>query len=184
MSDSAKYPGLCTPYEEVQQNAGGAYELALNSISAQQKAPTYFTYKTYNTGYDNERMVGTSSSTRNNVQSTFTNQNYNANSNNEVHSFSKHSESKAANQQQYSNQHVHQPSPTPPRQPPQSQAKTPFQQAFNVFNTQNQQRRAIDSKNPFHTYQWNLLFKNYLWSSELDVNYRNLSENSFDNLLH
>lgn len=161
MSDSAKYPGLCTPYEEV-QNVGGAYELALNSISAQQKTPTYFTYKTYNTGYDNERMVGTSSSTRNNVKSSFTNQNYNANSNNEVHSYVKNSESKAANQQQYSNQHVQQPSPTPPHQPPQSPAKTPFQQAFNVFNTQNQQRRTIDSKNPFHTYQWNLLFKNYL----------------------
>lgn len=194
MSDSAKYPGLCKPYE-VEQNAANEYaELAFNSINAQQNPSTYFTYKTYNTNYDNERMVGTSSSTRNNVQSSFpARPSYSTNKNNEVHSYNKRFDSRTTNQQQYGNQASYQPSsqlqqpqkqqqqqppppppppsrpPPPPPSPPTSLPSqparyqmSPFQQAFTAYQQQQQQRRPIDRTNPFHTYRWDLLFKNYL----------------------
>lgn len=197
MSDSAKYPGLCKPYE-VEQNAGHEYaELAFNSINAQQNPSTYYTYKTYNTNYDNERMVGTSSSTRNNVQSSFpARPSYSSGaSNNQLRSYNKRFDSRTANQQQYSNQASYQPNsqfkppakqqpqakpspaptqppppPSPPPQPqpqPQAQAPgrypaSPFQQAFTAYQQQQVQRRPIDRANPFHTYRWDLLFKNYL----------------------
>lgn len=156
MSNSSKYPGLCNEYAE----------LDFNSISAQQPPSSYFTYKTYNSEYDKARMVGTSSSTRNNVQSPFGNQNYDTNANNEVHSFSNRQEAKATNQQQYGNQRAYQPnSQRQPRLQPTTARyqMSPFQQAFASYQQQQQQRRYIDKNNPFHTYRWNLLFKNYLW---------------------
>lgn len=172
MSNSSKYPGLCKPYE-VEQNAANEYaELNFNSISAQQPPSSYFTYKTYNSQYDNARMVGTSSSTRNNVPSPFANRNHNAKANNEVHSYSQRREPKTTNQQQYGNQRAYQPnsqSQQPrPQTPPTPSTTTryqmsPFQQAFASYQEQQQQKRPIDKNNPFHTYRWNLLFKNYLW---------------------
>lgn len=166
MSESAKYPGLCKPYE-IEQDSGNEYvELALNSISAQPNPSTYYTYKTFNTDYDDKRMVGISSSTRNNVQSPFQNLNYNTNSNNEVHSFTKRQESKTANQQQYSNQQGYQPNSQSQQQQQQQSNRyqmSPFQQAFTAHQQQHQQKRPIDKANPFHTYRWDLLFKNYLW---------------------
>lgn len=166
MSDSAKYPGLCKPYE-TERNSGNEYvELDYNSINAQQNPSTYFTYKTYNTEYDNERMVGTSSSTRNNVQSSLTNQNHNTNANNEVNSYSKIREQKTTNQQQYGNQQSYQSSPNPSPQQQQQQPNryqaSAFQQAFMSHQQQQLQKRPIDKTNPFHTYRWDLLFKNYL----------------------
>lgn len=159
MYDSAKYPGLCKPYG-VEQISGNEYaELGFNSINTQQIPPTYYTYKTYNSQYDNERMVGTSSSTRN-VQSSLTNQDYITNSNNEVHSNSKRQQPTTANQQQYGNQPNSQPQPpsSPNRYP-----MSPFQQAFTAYQLQHQQKRPFDKSNPFHTYRWDLLFnKNYL----------------------
>jgi hypothetical protein len=172
MSDSAKYPGLCKPYE-VEQNAGHEYaELAYNSINAQQNPAPYYTYKTYNTEYDDKRMVGTSSSTRNNVQSSFPNRNYNSNPNNEAHSYNQRYDSRSTNQQQYGNQRSYQPNsqiqqqpprPQPPPQPSRYQ-ESPFQQAYTAHTQQQQQqqKRPIDRANPFHTYRWDLLFKNYL----------------------
>lgn len=166
MSDSAKYPGLCKPYE-TERNAGNEYvELDYNSINTQQNPSTYFTYKTE---YDNERKVGTSSSTRNNAQTSFQNRNYNTNANNEVNSFSsEHQEQKTTNQQQYSNQQSYQQNPSLNSSPEQQQQQpnryqtSAFQQAFTSFQQQHQQKRTIDKNNPFHSYRWNLLFKNYL----------------------
>ena len=157
MSDSAKYPGLCKPYE-VEQNSGNEYaELGFNSINTQHIPPTFYTYKTYNSQYDSQRMLGTSSSTRNNVQSSLVNRDYSANSNNEVHSNSKRQEAKTANQQQYGNQPNSQSEPTLNRY-----QMSPFQQAFTAYQLQHQQKRPFDKTNPFHTYRWDLLFKNYL----------------------
>lgn len=167
MADSAKYPGLCKPYE-VEQNAGNEYvELGYNLINSQQNPSTFYTYKTYNSEYDDKRMVGTSSSTRNNVQSSFTNQNYNTNANNEVNSYdnsNKRQEPKAENQQQYDNQRSFQPNSQSQQQQqqPNRYQTSPFQQAFTAFQQQQQQKRTIDKNNPFDTYRWNLLFKNYL----------------------
>lgn len=165
MSDSAKYPGLCKPYE-VEQNAGNEYvELAFNSINSQQNPSSFYTYKTYNNEYDDKRKVGTSSSTKNNVQSPFTNKNYNTNANNEVNSYgisNKRQEPKAANQQQYSNQRGYQPNSQSQQQQSNRYQTSPFQQAFTAYQQQQQQKRTIDKNNPFDTYRWNLLFKNYL----------------------
>jgi len=194
MLDSKAYPGLCKPYE-VEHNAGNAYvDLAFNSINLsqqqrqkqqQQQQPQqqqqkqqppqtpYYTYKTYNTEYDNQRMVGTSSSTRNNIQtpqfSTNRNGNYNTNVNNEAHSYNnqrqerppvvvvvqqqQQQQQKTANQQQYTNQGGSYQSRYP---------TSPFQQAFDSYQQQHYQKRLIDKKNPYHTYRWDLLFKNYL----------------------
>lgn len=159
MNDSAKYPGLCKPYE-IETNAINEYsEFAYNSINAQpDPSPTYFTYKTYNSEYDNERKVGTSSSTRNNVQSSLTNRDYGRNSNNEVYSYSQRQQSKATNQQQYGNQRGYQPNSQ--SQQPSLYQMSPFQQAFSA-SQQQQQRRTIDKSNPFDTYRWDLLFKRY-----------------------
>lgn len=171
MSDSAKYPGLCKPYEDY-QNAGSEYvNLDFNSINAQQQPQSYFTYKTYNSEYDSEKMVGTSSRTRNNVQTSFANENYNTNSNNEAHSFDNQrekrptGEAKVANQQQYTNQARYQTSTQQQVSASSSRYQmSPFQQAFIAYQQQHHQpqKRPIDKTNPFQTYRWDLLFKNYL----------------------
>lgn len=155
MSESANYPGLCKPYE-VEQNVGQEYgQVGSNSISAPQNPSTYYTYKTYNSEYDNQRMVGTSSATRNNVQSRFANPNYNSNANNEVHSYPKRQEAKSTtNQQQYSNQR----SPPSPVQQPNRYPMSPFQQAYAAYQQQNQKRRPVDKTSPYQTYRWNELF--------------------------
>lgn len=177
MSDSAKYPGLCKPYE-VEQNSGNKYaDLGYNSINSQQ-IPTYYTYKTYNTQYDNQRMVGSSSSTRNNVQSSPPHRDYSANSNNEVHSYSSRQEVKTTNQQQYGNQ------PNSQSQPTQNRYQmSPFQQAFTAHQQQNLQKRTLNKTNPFHTYRWDLLFKNYLWKFESKKNFVELHENDNERLI-
>ncbi|CRK86995.1 CLUMA_CG000808, isoform A [Clunio marinus] len=162
MSDSAKYPGLCKPFENVNNEYS---ELAFNSINAQQNPSNYYTYKTYNSEYDGTKMVGTSSSTRNNVKAPFAPQsqrNYSTSSNNEVHSF-KRQEAKTTNQQQYGNQRSYQPNSQLRFQQLNRYQTSPFQQAFTAaIQQQQQQKRPIDRNNPFHTYRWDLLFKNYL----------------------
>lgn len=162
MSDSAKYPGLCKPYETQQAIANEYDELAYNSINRQQNPSTFYTYKTYNSQYETERTVSTSSNTRNNVQSSFQNRNYNTNTNNEGNSYSQRQEPKTANQQQYSNQRSFQPNSQLQQQPNRYQT-SPFQQAYTAHLQQQQQKRPVNKTNPFQSYRWDLLkLKNYL----------------------
>lgn len=159
MYESAKYPGLCKPFGA----EPSPYEYALNSINPQPQPAPYYTYKTYNSQYDSQKKVGSSSSTSNNVQSPFTKPNYATNPNNEVHSYIGRQETQPANQQQYSNQQGYQPNSQVQKQSnPKHYPASPFQQAFTALKQQQQQKRPIDPANPFHTYQWNLLFKPYL----------------------
>lgn len=165
MSDSAKYPGLCKPYQVQQTTANGYDELAYNSINRQPTSSSFYniqSYKTYNSEYDSERMVGTSSSTSNNVPSSFQNRNYNTNTNNEANSYNQRQEPKTANQQQYGNQRSFQPN-SQLQQHPNRYQTSPFQQAYTAHQQQQQQKRPVNKTNPFQTYRWDLLkLKNYL----------------------
>ncbi|XP_070503634.1 salivary antigen-5 isoform X1 [Chironomus tepperi] len=186
MSDSSKYPGLCKHQngEEVVVNTGNEYvTLELNSINTQRKnSAAHYTYKTYNTEYDNKKMLGSSSSTSNSVpfyvnqhQRT---QNYNSINNNikiannELHSFVKRQQhSSYHHQQQYDSNQASSSFPSSvsvvvgQRQSnfqQQNQQTTPFLQAYQQHIQQNMEKRPIDNNNPFQTYRWDQLFKNYV----------------------
>lgn len=189
MSDSAKYPGLCKQQynDNVNVNAGSEYvDLEFNSINTQRKnSASHFTYKTYNSEYDNKRMLGSSSSTSNTVpfyvnqhQRTPSYNSINNNNikigNNELHSFVKRQQQSPYHQQQYDNNQASSSSfpssvataaalgnhqQTNIQQ--QSQL-TPFLQAYNQYLQQSTERRPIDRNNPFQTYRWDQLFKNYV----------------------
>lgn len=168
MSDSAKYPGLCK--QQYNNDVVNEYvDLEFNSINAQRRnsAPQY-TYKTYNSEYDNKRMLGSSSSTSNvvpfygNQQHQRTQQNnYNKNikiANNELHSFVKRQQQSPYHQQQYGRNQATAP-PTIVAERQQSHQTTPFLQAYHQYLQQNTERRPIDKNNPYQTYRWNQLFK-------------------------
>lgn len=186
MSDSSKYPGLCKHHngEEVVVNPAKEYvTLELNSINTQRKnSAAHYTYKTYNTEYDNKRMLGSSSSTSNSVpfhvnqhQRTQNYNNINNNikiANNELHSFVKRQQqSSYHHQQQYDSNQASTSFPSSvsvvvgQRQSnfqQQNQQTTPFLQAYHQHITQNMEKRPIDKSNPFQTYRWDQLFKNYV----------------------
>lgn len=162
MADSAKYPGLCKPYE-AEQSTGNEYEeLVYNSINRRQNPSTFYTYKSYNSEYESEKTLGPSSSRVNNAQTSFQNRNFNTNANNEANSYNLRQEPKAANQQQYGNQRSFQPN-SQLQQNPNRYQTSPFQQAYTAHQQQQQQKRPVNKTNPFHTYRWDLLkLKNYL----------------------
>lgn len=183
MSDSSKYPGLCKQYDnENTPTRGNEYaDLEFNSINARREnSASHYTYKTYNSEYDNKRMIGSRSSTSNNVPTTYytqnrqqqnyggNNANNNNNGNNEVHSFVKRLsplEQNTANRQQQ--QHQQQQRPSYSRQivtavAPASHETTPFLQEFHRQHQQHYEKRPVDKTNPFQTYRWDQLFKNYV----------------------
>lgn len=104
MSDSAKYPGLCKPYE-VEKNAGNDYaELSFNSIISQPSPPSYYTYKTLNGEYDGkvDKSVGLISNNDNVQPSAPRIQIYNTNPSNNLaaYSYNKRQGAIAASQNQ------------------------------------------------------------------------------------
>lgn len=160
MSDSAKYPGLCKPYE-----AGQSF-YAANSINAQQSPSTYYTYKTYNSEYEKQqRKFGTSSNTRNNVQSHLASPNYKTNTNNEAYSFGHRQETKATTQQQYSNQRNTQPNSQIQKQQQTNRYQTTsFQQSILNYQRQyQQQQQQVTNKtiSP-QPHRWDQSLKNHL----------------------
>lgn len=184
MSDSAKYPGLCKQHY-IKDDVGKKSESSeFNSINAQRKNPaSHYTYKTYNSEYDNKRIVSSSSSTSNSVPF-YTNQhprlqqpptNYNnvRIANNELHSFVKRQQQSPYQQQQQQQQQQRQYDSNQARTivvteklqsnvQQQQQQLTPFLQAYHQHIQQSTERRSVDKNNPFQTYRWDQLFKNYV----------------------
>lgn len=168
MNPSQKYPGLCkTEPDYGSNNDNNEFELE-NNISPPDVP--YFTYKSYNSQFDTQKKVGTSTSTRNDVQATINNkiQGISSNFNNLSNLFKPYS---VGNYITNKNTNLAT-SPKPPPTQKFSFIQQPFQRPLSAFQKLqqtdffNQPHMKSSIKfpiitgpvDPFKTYRWDLLF--------------------------